>query len=273
MPNPLRRRLRRRWLPQVLAVLLVVTQIQAAEQAAAPHKRLLRRRRPVPLPLHRIQRPAAPAPAQAVPQLPVEQSLKILVLAGNGEQNDLERRVMAPLVVQVVDQNERPVEGADVVFRFPISGPSATFAGGKSSVTVRTNGVGQAAAVNWMANGQVGTFQVHVNASYGNQVGETTVSMTNVTRVVEDAKKTKTGKFVVPPMVQDRRDRRGRRRRWPGSILGHSRRWLQVIGFHGYHHPRISRRRSTSVVSMRLAFALYPWTHLRQLPSSATALC
>jgi hypothetical protein len=99
---------------------------------------------------------------------------------------------MAPLVVQVVDQNERPIESAEVVFRFPISGPGATFTGGKSSVTVRTNGTGQAAATNWMANGQVGTFQVHVNASYGNQVGEATLSMTNVTRVVAEVKKSTT---------------------------------------------------------------------------------
>ncbi len=183
MPNPLRRRLRRRWLPQVLAVFLVVAQIQAAEQAAAPPQ--------TPAAAPQAGTPPAasnPAPAAApARQLPVEQSLKILVLAGNGEQNDLERRVMAPLVVQVMDQNERPVEGAEVVFRFPITGPSAAFTGGKSSVTVRTNGGGQAAAVNWMANGEVGTFQVHVNASYGNQVGETTVSMTNVTRVVAEA--------------------------------------------------------------------------------------
>src|SRR5271163_4661674 len=104
MPNPRSRRLRRRWLPQALAVLLVVAQIQAAEQAAAP--------------------PQAPAPQAATPpatppqtpaQLPVEQSLKVRVLAGNGEMNDLETHVMAPLVVQVVDQNERPMDGADVV--------------------------------------------------------------------------------------------------------------------------------------------------------------
>jgi hypothetical protein len=115
------------------------------------------------------------------------------VLAGNGEKNDLERRIMAPLVVQVEDQNDRPVESAEVVFRFPISGPGATFTGGKGSVTVRTNGSGQAAALNWMANGQVGAFQVHVNASYGNQVGETTVPMENVTRVVPEAKKSTAG--------------------------------------------------------------------------------
>ncbi len=175
-------------MPQVLAVFLVVTQIQAAEPAAAPS----------PAQASAPSQPPAAAPQASTPPtapaapLPVEQSLKLIVLAGNGEMNDLERRVMAPLVVQVLDQNERPLEGAEVVFRFPISGPGASFGGGKSSATVRTNGVGQAAALNWMANGQVGTFQVHVNASYGNQVGETTVSMTNVTRIVEGAKKTKT---------------------------------------------------------------------------------
>jgi hypothetical protein len=167
-----------------LAVLLVVTQIQGAEQAVAPQ--------PATAAAPQANTPPTtpnPPPAQPAAQLPVEQSLKIRVLAGNNEMNDLERRVMAPLVVQVVDQNERPMESAEVVFRFPISGPGATFTGGKSSVTVRTNGNGQAAATNWMANGQVGTFQVHVNASYGNQVGETTVSMTNVTRITAEAKK------------------------------------------------------------------------------------
>src|ERR1700722_17573860 len=187
MPNPLSRRLRRRWLPRALAALLVVAEIQAAEQAAAPQAAP-----PPATPAPGQPASALPASGQALPvsALPVEQSLQIRVLAGNGEANDLERRVMAPLVVQVLDQNDRAMVGAEVVFRFPITGPGATFNGGKSSATVRTNGGGQAAATNWMANG-VGTFQIHVNASYGNQVGETTVSMSNVTRVVEQPKKSK----------------------------------------------------------------------------------
>ncbi len=189
MLNPLSRRLRRRWLPQGLALLLVVTQIQAAEQAAAPQA--------APLPQTGAPAPSNtapaqnPAPAQRLAPLPTEQSLKIRVLAGKGELNDLERRVMAPLVVQVIDQNDRPIEGAEVVFRFPINGPGAAFPGGKSSITVRSNGGGQAAAVNWMANGQAGAFQVHVTASYGNQIGETTFEMTNATRVVEGARNSK----------------------------------------------------------------------------------
>ena len=67
---------------------------------------------------------------------------EIVTLAGKGEMNDLERHVMAPLVIEVLDQNERPVEGAEVVFRFPINGPGAVFPGGKTSQTARTNGQG-----------------------------------------------------------------------------------------------------------------------------------
>jgi hypothetical protein len=120
--------------------------------------------------------------------LPAERSLKVIALAGDREMNDMERRVMAPLVVQVTDQNDRPVEAANVVFRFPLNGPGATFADQKTSKTVRTNGQGQAAATGWMANGQTGTFQVHVTASYGNQIGEVVVSMTNVTRITGEGR-------------------------------------------------------------------------------------
>jgi hypothetical protein len=136
--------------------------------------------------------PQANPPAQTAPMapLPTVQDLKVVALAGNDEMNDLERRVMAPLVVQVVDQNSRPVEGADVVFRFPLTGPGATFANGQTSKKVRTDGRGQAAAMGWLANGQVGTFQVHVTASYSNETGETTVSMQNVTRIVDQGKRT-----------------------------------------------------------------------------------
>jgi hypothetical protein len=177
-----------RCLPIALSGLLAITQTQAMAQEPAAATQA------PPAPPQAAPAPAAPAqppvaPAQPLAQLPVEQSLTIRVLAGNNEQNDLERRVMAPLVVQVTDREERPVETAEVVFRFPVSGPGATFAGAKTSITVRTNSEGQAAAVNWMANGQTGKFPVHVTATYGNQVGETTLTMINVTRVVPEKPK------------------------------------------------------------------------------------
>ncbi len=102
--------------------------------------------------------------------------------------NDLEGKVMSPLVVQVADQSDQPIEGVDVVFRFPLEGPTATFPENKNVQTFRTNADGQAAAIGWMANGKVGTFQVQVTASRGNEQGSATITMTNVTRITEEGK-------------------------------------------------------------------------------------
>jgi hypothetical protein len=147
------------WLAQVVSILLVLPPNAGAQQ------------------------PAAPAETKAVAPAAAMQSLKVVPLAGNGESNDLERRVMAPLVVEVLDLQDRPVEGAEVVFRFPLRGPSAMFADQKSAKTVRTNGQGEAAATGWTANNEIGSFQIHVTAAYGNQIGETTITMSNATRV------------------------------------------------------------------------------------------
>jgi hypothetical protein len=180
-------------LAQVLAALLAVAPLFGQSQAP-----------PAPAPAPPTFTPETSAqPAQPAPASPTIQGLKVVPLAGKGEMNDLERHVMAPIVVEVMDQDDRPVEGAEVVFRFPINGPSATFTGGKTSQTVRTNGQGQAAARNWTANNQVGSLDVHVTASYGNQVGETTFQMSNVTRIVEEPKKsTRQGGWWSPTWVK-----------------------------------------------------------------------
>jgi hypothetical protein len=116
------------------------------------------------------------------------QSFKVIPLSGNQGMNDLERKIMVPLVVQVVDQSDLPIDGAEVVFRFPLDGPSATFPGQKTSQTFRTNADGQAAAIGWAANNKVGTFRVQVTASRGNELGTATISMTNATRIIGTAR-------------------------------------------------------------------------------------
>ncbi len=120
--------------------------------------------------------------AQQQPGTVKSQTLTILPLAGNNEANDLQRKVMAPLVVNVLDQNGRPVDGADVVFRFPVLGPSATFPNQQSNGTFRTDADGQAAATGWMANGMVGSFRVQVIATRANETGEASIVMTNVAK-------------------------------------------------------------------------------------------
>ncbi len=139
----------------------------------------------------------AAQPSQAVPMapLPATQSLRVIALAGNGERNDLQRGVMAPLVVQVLDSNGKPVEGADVVFRFPLTGPSASFPNQQNSQKTATNADGQAAATGWVANRQVGKFNVKVNASHRNEIGEVTITMSNVTDGAALEKNARKGPF------------------------------------------------------------------------------
>ena len=129
------------------------------------------------------QAPGPQAQSPQAPAAPTIESLKVIPLAGRDEVNDIQRRVMAPLVVEVLDHNDRPVQNAEVVFRFPLQGPGATFPGAKTSLTARTNGQGQVAAMNWMANNEIGRVDVHVSASYGNQVGSVTFSMINANNV------------------------------------------------------------------------------------------
>ncbi len=123
-----------------------------------------------------------PAPQRA-PQPAAVRTLKVVPLAGSQEMNDLTNKVMAPLVVEVFDQNDQPVEGADVTFRFPLQGPSAIFPDRLTSQTFRTNIDGQAAAVGWIANSEVGAFQVQVTATRGNELGSAVITMTNVTKI------------------------------------------------------------------------------------------
>lgn len=114
------------------------------------------------------------------------QTLRILTLAGNNSVNDMERQVMAPLAVQILDQNDVPVDGATVIFRFPINGASAAFADGQTSLTLRTTANGQARAAGWTANKQAGTFVVQVTATRGVEQGLSTITMTNVERILPE---------------------------------------------------------------------------------------
>ncbi len=155
-----------RWLPQILVVILAFPPYASAQ---------------TPVPAAQTT-PVPPQPATI-------RSLKVRPLAGNHEMNDMENNVMASLVVQITDQSDLPIEGAEVVFRFPLEGPSASFPDRRNVQTVRSNADGQAAATGFKANGRVGTFQIQVTASRGNEQGSTVISMTNVTRITDEARK------------------------------------------------------------------------------------
>ena len=103
--------------------------------------------------------PAMARQAQAGP------GLKIVILEGEGAINNIRQRTAREAIVQVEDENKKPVAGATVVFQLPSSGPSGIFADGSTMLTVTTDENGRAAAL-LRPNTVSGDFQIKVTASY-----------------------------------------------------------------------------------------------------------
>src|SRR5215472_17081422 len=73
-------------------------------------------------------------------------ALNIVVVEGDGAINNIHQRTVREPVVQVEDENHRPVAGAVVVFSTPTRGAGAAFADGHHTLTVITDAEGRAVA-------------------------------------------------------------------------------------------------------------------------------
>lgn len=104
---------------------------------------------------------AIPAPAQETVS-----KIEIAVVAGEGASVSAGQRVAVVPSVRVVDQNNRPVRGAVVVFNLPVSGTSGQFSNGAKNLSVLTDQNGAATATGLRANGTPGRLQILVTASY-----------------------------------------------------------------------------------------------------------
>jgi hypothetical protein len=105
--------------------------------------------------------------------------LQIVILEGEGAINNIRQRTAREPIVQVEDENHKPVAGAVVLFALPSQGPSGVFANGQTSMTVMTNAQGRAVATGLKPNGVQGNLQIRVNASYQGRTASATISQTN----------------------------------------------------------------------------------------------
>lgn len=142
-----------------------------------------------------VQAPA-PAPDKPTPGTPAAQlaaapqgqpaeppgTLKIVVIEGEGAVNNVRTRSATAPVVEVRDENDKPVAGAEVVFQLPAAGPGGVFHGWMRTQTVRTDEKGRAAASGYAPNDQAGRFNIKVTATHRNKTGSAVISQTNVYR-------------------------------------------------------------------------------------------
>lgn len=121
-----------------------------------------------------VMQPLLGRPAQQAPT-----KLNIVIVEGAGAINNIRQRTAREPIVQVVDENNRPVAGATVAFLLPGSGPGGTFPGGAHALTALTDQKGQAVAKGFVHNGEAGKFQIEVNASYQELTASTTINQAN----------------------------------------------------------------------------------------------
>jgi hypothetical protein len=128
--------------------------------------------------------PALPlyADAPPLPDAPPPQSLQIVILDGEGALNNISERTAREPIVQVQDENHKPLAGAAVLFAIHggTSGAGASFSGGASSLSVVTDANGLARAVGMVANPVKGPWQIQVTASYGKLTTSTQINENNV---------------------------------------------------------------------------------------------
>jgi hypothetical protein len=118
------------------------------------------------------------APEQQPPAAPPR--LFINIVEGEGALNNVKQRVNREPIVQVEDENHKPIAGAAVIFFLPTSGPSGTFANGSQTLTVTTDSLGRASATGIRPNHVVGKMQIRVTASANGQSASAIITQANI---------------------------------------------------------------------------------------------
>jgi hypothetical protein len=108
-----------------------------------------------------------------------EHKLNLVIVEGDGAVNNIRQRTAREPIVQVEDENHKPVAGAAVLFALPTRGPGAAFTDGSHQLTVMTDAQGRAAARGVIPNNVKGQFQIQVTASFGGMTAGSVITQTN----------------------------------------------------------------------------------------------
>jgi len=118
-------------------------------------------------------------PVRLSAQTPAPTQLNIAILEGEGAINNVRQRVARETIVQVQDENHKPVAGAAVVFLLPDHGASGVFYNGSRSLTVMTDAQGKAVARGLRPNNVAGQMEMRVSANFQGLTKSVTITQTN----------------------------------------------------------------------------------------------
>lgn len=115
-------------------------------------------------------------------ELPRAQPLKlnVVVVEGEGAINNIKRRTSRETIVQVEDENHKPIAGAAVAFLLPADGPGGAFTGGAKSASIVTDNAGRAAMPHLQVNSNPGSYSIGVYASRAGLAASATISQSSI---------------------------------------------------------------------------------------------
>jgi hypothetical protein len=105
--------------------------------------------------------------------------LTVTVVEGQGAVNRIKQRTSRETVVQVEDENHKPVAGAAVAFLLPADGPGGTFTGGAKSASIVTDRAGRAAMPHLEVNANPGSYSIGVYASLSGLASSATIKQSS----------------------------------------------------------------------------------------------
>jgi hypothetical protein len=114
------------------------------------------------------------------PEPAPQAKLNIVIVEGEGAINNVKDRVNREPIVQVEDENHKPIAGAAVIFSLPNQGATGVFANGSRTLTLTSDAQGRAAALGIKRNNVSGQMQVRVTASFAGQTASAVITQTNV---------------------------------------------------------------------------------------------
>lgn len=122
--------------------------------------------------------------------------LKIVILDGEGAINNIRQRTAHEPIVQVEDENRKPVAGALVLFTLPDRGAGAVFADGTKTSMVYTDAQGKAIARGIQPNQVTGKFKIKVDVSYQGRTASAVINQSNITMAAAASSAAVSGKTI-----------------------------------------------------------------------------
>lgn len=126
--------------------------------------------------------PPSQAPGSVTPAAGQPKGLFITIIEGEGALNDIRTRTAREPIIEVDDENHKPVAGVLVLFAIDNSGGSSPFAtfSGANTVSVTTDSAGRAAGRGFQITQLKGQYKINVRATKGELQADSVILQTNI---------------------------------------------------------------------------------------------